>query len=248
MAPFECRHAGDWGYENGAQYMYAEYDRVCGMEMPGALWAEQYAPYGDGCQELVEKLQAVLTENNELKTEKGLLEQRLYGASQQLERLKRRLAHWQDVCRKMAKEPAAPEGVPLRKLSGSSETSTAAGSVSSGTIPSKDDHASPQMRPQPPPVSQRVPAAEMIPVLPQQLSPGHALPEALWVLAPSTAAQTNGLNEETVPGIAIPGRAPARVRTDAGPHRSAFVLVRIYVAFESLKLCWVVFCGLYPGV
>ncbi|CAE6919279.1 unnamed protein product [Symbiodinium sp. CCMP2592] len=47
MARFKCRHAGDWGYENGAQFMDAEYDRACGMEMPQALWAQQYAPQPD---------------------------------------------------------------------------------------------------------------------------------------------------------------------------------------------------------
>ncbi|CAE6919308.1 unnamed protein product [Symbiodinium sp. CCMP2592] len=47
MARFKCRHAGDWGYENGAQFMDAEYDRACGMVMPGALCAQQYAPQPD---------------------------------------------------------------------------------------------------------------------------------------------------------------------------------------------------------
>ncbi|OLP94245.1 hypothetical protein AK812_SmicGene23767 [Symbiodinium microadriaticum] len=47
---------------------------------------------------------------------------------------------------------------------------------------------------------------QMIPVLPKQLSLGQALPEA---------AQTNVLNAQTVPGIAIPGRAPATARTES---------------------------------
>ncbi|CAE7682532.1 unnamed protein product [Symbiodinium sp. CCMP2592] len=47
---------------------------------------------------------------------------------------------------------------------------------------------------------------QMIPVLPKQLSLGQALPEA---------PQTNVLNAQTVPGIAIPGRAPATARTES---------------------------------
>ncbi|CAE7836639.1 unnamed protein product [Symbiodinium sp. CCMP2592] len=47
MARFKCRHAGDWGYENGAQFIHAEYDGAGGMVMLQALWAQQYAPQPD---------------------------------------------------------------------------------------------------------------------------------------------------------------------------------------------------------